>query len=85
MTPLLSRKWVWVVFLVLILGQVALNGFAASAILLGLRNMVLFDIGAILVRFGVIVHLYRYSQNLPVLGPQRDVARPSRATSVRPP
>lgn len=63
--PILSRKWVWVIFLVLILGQVAFNGLAASAILLGLRNMILFDTGAILVSFGVIVHLYRYSQNLP--------------------
>jgi ubiquinol-cytochrome c reductase cytochrome b subunit len=63
--PILSRKWVWIIFLVLILGQVALNGLAASAILLGLRNMILFDVGAILVTFGVIVHLYRYGQNLP--------------------
>lgn len=63
--PIVTRKWVWVIFLFLIMGQVALNGLAASAILLGLRNMVLFDAGAILVSFGVIVHLYRYSQNLP--------------------
>lgn len=68
--PLLTRKWVYIVFLLLILGQVVLNGLAASAVLQtlqngSLRNVILFDVGAILVTFGVIVHLYRYSQNLP--------------------
>ncbi|MDV3293806.1 MAG: cytochrome b N-terminal domain-containing protein [Nitrososphaerales archaeon] len=65
LTPLLNRRWVYVVFLLLILAQVALNGLAVSAIALGLRNMALFDIGAVLVSFGIIAHLYRYSQNLP--------------------
>ena len=63
--PLLSKKWVLVVFLMLILAQVAINGLAAQAILSGLRNMALFDAGAVLVTFGVIIHLYRYSQSLP--------------------
>ncbi len=30
-----------------------------------LRGMSLFDVGAVLITFGVLVHLYRYSQNLP--------------------
>jgi ubiquinol-cytochrome c reductase cytochrome b subunit len=63
--PLLSKKWVLVVFLMLILAQVAINGLAAQAVLSGLRNMALFDAGAVLVTFGVIIHLYRYSQSLP--------------------
>jgi ubiquinol-cytochrome c reductase cytochrome b subunit len=65
MGPLLTRKWVYIVFLLLILAQVAVNGLAAQAVASGLRNMALFDTGAILVTFGVIVHLYRYSQSLP--------------------
>ncbi len=65
LTPLLSRRWVYVIFMVLILAQVALNGLAVSAINQGLRSMSLFDAGAVLVTFGVIVHLYRYSQSLP--------------------
>jgi ubiquinol-cytochrome c reductase cytochrome b subunit len=79
MGPILTRKWVYVVFLVLIMGQVALNGLAFLSVFGhtfslgsqqvvfsgGLRNMTLFDAGAVLVTFGIIVHLYRYSQNLP--------------------
>jgi len=63
--PLLTRRWVYIVFLLLILSQVALNGLAVAAIAQGLRNMVLFDVGAVLVAFGIIAHLYRYSQSLP--------------------
>lgn len=65
MKPLLTRRWVYIIFVLLIFSQVALNGFAAQAFSTGLRNLALFDTGAILVAFGVIVHLYRYSQNLP--------------------
>ncbi len=65
MGPLLSRRWVTVVFLVLIGSQVALNGMAVQAVAAGLRNLALFQVGAVLVAFGVIIHLYRYSQNLP--------------------
>ncbi|MDA4126943.1 MAG: cytochrome b N-terminal domain-containing protein [Thaumarchaeota archaeon] len=63
--PILTKKWVFIIFLLLIIAQVAINGFAAQAISSGLRNMALFDAGAILVTFGIIVHLYRYSQSLP--------------------
>ncbi|MDV3244140.1 MAG: cytochrome b N-terminal domain-containing protein [Nitrososphaerales archaeon] len=63
--PMLTRRWVFVLFFLLIFAQVALNGFAVSAIAQGLRNMALFDVGAVLVSFGIIAHLYRYSQALP--------------------
>ena len=63
--PILTKKWVYIVFMLLIISQVVLNGFAAYAISQGLRAMSLFDVGAVLIAFGVIVHLYRYSQNLP--------------------
>ncbi len=63
--PLLTRRWVFIIFLLLILAQVAINGLAAQAISSGLRGMALFDTGAVLVTFGVLVHLYRYSQSLP--------------------
>jgi ubiquinol-cytochrome c reductase cytochrome b subunit len=65
MGPLLTKKWVFIIFLLLILAQVVMNGLAAQAVSSGLRNLALFDAGAILVTFGVIVHLYRYSQSLP--------------------
>jgi ubiquinol-cytochrome c reductase cytochrome b subunit len=63
--PLLTRRWVYILFILLVLSQVALNGLAAQAFAAGLRTMSLFDTGAILVTFGVLVHLYRYGQNLP--------------------
>ncbi len=65
MGPLLTRRWVTILFILLIGSQVALNGLAAQAISVGLRNLALFQIGAVLVAFGVIIHLYRYSQSLP--------------------
>ncbi|MDG6990837.1 MAG: cytochrome bc complex cytochrome b subunit [Nitrososphaerota archaeon] len=65
MGPMLTRKWVYILFVLLILAQVAINGLAAQAISSGLKSMTLFDTGAILVTFGVIAHLYRYSQSLP--------------------
>jgi ubiquinol-cytochrome c reductase cytochrome b subunit len=65
MAPILTRKWVFILFILLVLAQVGINGLAAQAIFAGLKSMVLFDTGAILVTFGVIVHLYRYSQSLP--------------------
>jgi ubiquinol-cytochrome c reductase cytochrome b subunit len=63
--PILTKKWVFVIFVLLVLAQVAINGLAAQAVATGLRNMVLFDTGAVLVTFGVMAHLYRYSQSLP--------------------
>jgi multisubunit Na+/H+ antiporter MnhB subunit len=63
--PLLTKRWVFIIFVLLILAQVVANGLAAQAAATNLRNMVLFDVGAVLVTFGVLVHLYRYSQSLP--------------------
>ncbi len=63
--PILTRKWVYIIFLVLILAQVALVGLALEAASAGLNAMTLFDTGAVLVSFGVIAHLYRHGQSLP--------------------
>jgi len=65
MSPLLTKKWVFIIFLMLVGAQLALNFFAWTAALTNLNAMTLFDVGAILVTFGVIAHLYRYSQSLP--------------------
>ena len=64
-SPLLTKKWVMIVFLLLVGAQIALNFFAWTAALTNLNALTLFDAGAVLVTFGVIVHLYRYSQSLP--------------------
>jgi ubiquinol-cytochrome c reductase cytochrome b subunit len=65
MGPILTKKWVYIIFLLLIFAQVAVNGLAAQAVATNLKDLALFDVGAILVTFGVIAHLYRYSQSLP--------------------
>ncbi|HXW95926.1 MAG TPA: cytochrome b N-terminal domain-containing protein [Nitrososphaerales archaeon] len=65
MSPLLTKRWVFIIFLMLVGAQLALNFFAWTAALANLNAMTLFDVGAILVTFGVIMHLYRYSQSLP--------------------
>ncbi len=63
--PILTRRWVYILFVALILSQVAFNGLALEAFAQGLKSLSLFDVGAILVAFGLIVHLYRYNQSLP--------------------
>jgi len=65
LSPLLTKKWVFIIFLMLVGAQLALNFFAWTAALTNLNAMTLFDVGAILITFGVIMHLYRYSQSLP--------------------
>jgi len=65
MSPLLTKKWVFIIFLMLIGAQLALNFFAWTAAESSLNAMTLFDVGSILVTFGVIAHLYRYGQSLP--------------------
>ncbi len=64
-SPPLTKKWVFIVFLMLVGAQLAFNFFAWTAALTNLNALTLFDAGAILVTFGVIAHLYRYSQSLP--------------------
>jgi len=64
-SPLLTRKWVFVIFMLLILAQVSIVGLAWLAAVTNLRVMALFDAGAVLITFGILVHLYRYSQTLP--------------------
>ena len=65
MTPLLTKKWVFIIFFLLIGAQLALNFFAWTAALTNLNALTLFDAGAVLITFGVVAHLYRYSQGLP--------------------
>ncbi len=65
MSPLLTKRWVFIIFLMLVGAQLALNFFAWTAALTNLNAMTLFDVGAVLVTFGIIAHLYRYSQSLP--------------------
>ncbi|TLY16043.1 MAG: cytochrome bc complex cytochrome b subunit [Thaumarchaeota archaeon] len=63
--PLLNRRWLLIIFILLLGSQVALNGMAVMAGQAGLNGLALFQVGSVLVAFGVIFHLYRYSHSLP--------------------
>jgi len=61
----LSKRWLTAILFMLIAVQVVLNVFAVQAVAAGFNSIALFELGAILVAFSVIVHLYRYSLQLP--------------------
>ncbi|TLX96826.1 MAG: cytochrome bc complex cytochrome b subunit [Thaumarchaeota archaeon] len=63
--PLLDRRWLLIIFFLLLGSQIALNGMAVMAVQAGLNGLALFQVGSVLVAFGVIFHLYRYSHSLP--------------------
>jgi len=61
----LSRKWVNVVILSLVIFQGVLNVMAYQSFELGFKNLSIFHAGAILISLSIIVHLYRYGIQLP--------------------
>jgi ubiquinol-cytochrome c reductase cytochrome b subunit len=61
----LSREWLTAILFLLIAVQVIMNLFAVQAVASGFNQIALFEFGIIFITFSVIVHLYRYSQQLP--------------------
>ncbi|MDA4117947.1 MAG: cytochrome b N-terminal domain-containing protein [Thaumarchaeota archaeon] len=61
----LSREWLTAILFLLIAVQVIMNAFAVQAVASGFNSIALFELGVIFITFSVIVHLYRYSQQLP--------------------
>jgi len=61
----LSREWLTAVLFLLIAVQVIMNVFAVQAVASGFNSIALFELGVVFITFSVIVHLYRYSQQLP--------------------
>jgi ubiquinol-cytochrome c reductase cytochrome b subunit len=61
----LSREWLTATLFLLIAVQVIMNLFAVQAVASGFNTIALFELGVIFITFSVIVHLYRYSQQLP--------------------
>ncbi len=60
----LSREWLVGIIFLLIAVQVIMNLFAVQAVADGFNAIALFELGVIFITFSVIVHLYRYSQQL---------------------
>jgi membrane protein YdbS with pleckstrin-like domain len=61
----LSREWLTAILFLLIAVQVIMNLFAVQAVASGFNTIALFELGVIFIVFSVIVHLHRYSQQLP--------------------
>jgi ubiquinol-cytochrome c reductase cytochrome b subunit len=60
----LSREWLTAIVFLLIAVQIMMNLFAVQAVGAGFNSIALFEIGVVFVSFSVMVHLYRYSQQL---------------------
>jgi ubiquinol-cytochrome c reductase cytochrome b subunit len=61
----LSREWLTAILFLLVAVQVIMNLFAVQAVASGFNTIALFELGVIFITFSVIVHLHRYSQQLP--------------------
>lgn len=55
----IPRKWVIAILVSLVLFQVGLNSLVYQAFLVGFENLILFEVGLILLAFSVVLHLYR--------------------------
>ncbi|MCZ6616233.1 MAG: cytochrome b N-terminal domain-containing protein [Thaumarchaeota archaeon] len=55
----IPRKWVYTILVSLVLFQVGLNSLVYQAFFVGFENLILFEVGLILLAFSVVLHLYR--------------------------
>ena len=60
----LSKEWLAAIVFLLIAVQIIMNLFAVQAVASGFNSIALFEVGVVFITFAVIVHLYRYSQQL---------------------
>jgi len=63
---IISRKWILAIILSFMAFQILLNFMAYQAFLRGFHNLVLFEIGVILMVFSIIANLYRFSRQKPL-------------------
>src|ERR671912_403501 len=77
------KKWIYIVFVVLLAFQVYLNISAYYAVLNGMKNYSLFIIGIIMLVFAAMFHVYRYGRARAKAPPPRPVPpTPSRPVGV---
>lgn len=55
----IPRKWVYAILASLIIFQIGLNSLVYQAFFVGFENLILFEVGLILLAFSVVLHLYR--------------------------
>jgi ubiquinol-cytochrome c reductase cytochrome b subunit len=83
----LPEKWIYIVFIALLVFQVYLNIAAYYAVLAGMKNYSLFIIGVIMLVFAGMFHLFRYGRALAKSPPPKIISGPSRETkpAISPP
>ncbi len=55
----IPRKWVYAILASLVIFQIGLNSLVYQAFIVGFENLILFEVGLILLAFSVVLHLYR--------------------------
>jgi ubiquinol-cytochrome c reductase cytochrome b subunit len=82
----LPEKWIYIVFVALLVFQVYLNIAAYYAVLAGMKNYSLFIIGVIMLVFAGMFHLFRYGRAL-AKSPQPKIisAPPKEKPAISPP
>jgi ubiquinol-cytochrome c reductase cytochrome b subunit len=83
----LPEKWIYIVFLALLVFQVYLNIAAYYAVLAGMKNYSLFIIGVIMLVFAGMFHLFRYGRALAKSPSPKIISGPPRETkpAISPP
>ena len=76
----ISQRWMYTIFIALLVFQVYLNIMTYYAMLQGMKNVSLFIMGIIMLVFAAMFHLYRYGRGLakapPPKPPMPPVAKP---------
>lgn len=75
----LSKKWIYILFVVLLAFQVYLNISAYYAVLNGMKNFSLFIIGIIMLVFAGMFHIYRHGTAMAKAPPPKPSTLPSPA------
>ena len=83
----LPEKWIYIVFIALLVFQVYLNIAAYYAVLAGMKNYSLFIIGVIMLVFAGMFHLFRYGRALAKSPPPKIISGPPKETkpAISPP
>jgi ubiquinol-cytochrome c reductase cytochrome b subunit len=83
----LPEKWIYIVFIALLVFQVYLNIAAYYAVLAGMKNYSLFIIGVIMLVFAGMFHLFRYGRALAKSPPPKIISAPPKETkpAISPP
>ena len=78
----LPKKWIYILFVVLLAFQVYLNISAYYAVLNGMKNYSLFIIGIIMLVFAGMFHIYRHGSAMAKAPPPKQTTFPSPAKTV---